>query len=816
MTELGDGPADAEPPSSPTDSVVGSPRGADQRLSGALRAVDHATVWVERPIRRLAGSARLNPLPHAGTISVFLLGVVIVTGLYITLFFEFGHEASYNAVVKLEDHAIQRVVRALHRYASAAMVLTTVIHAWRIFAAGRFTGRVRRWRWATGVAALLLVWLAGVTGYWLVWDVRAQALNEILIGLVGSTGAGVGWSVDHLGVVGGRSGSGFLLFIWFVHLFLTIAIGWFTWRHVRRSKQPWLPPPHWMALMGVPLLLVSLAVPLGMLAPADPEALPGRIPLDPFVLFLLPPLLSSWRWVTVAVALVLGLVVLLLPRLIRRRDPEIVSIVDEACTGCELCVADCPYQALHMIDRRTGLDAPSGPDPASADHGDADDPAGEGGPSRRDLLAVVDPARCVGCGVCLGSCAFGAIDLPGVDAPEPLEVSGRPLVIACDRHLDEVGVSIGGEGGDPVVHPVRCAGALAPEAIRTFSERGATSVQLVGCAPNDCRYGIGNTLAAERLAGERRPHPPSRYARTVAQDWVASDRVAGALAHPGEHPALDTTRPPSRRESLIGVGVIALATAVGVAFATRAPFGGRTEEAQIRLVVDHVAGQVLAADPEGDPVGAIDGVEVRLTPAGGEPEVSTIAGSSDTDWTDVIDLPALDLSALDGAGSDPDGAGSADTRIEVVLETGGGSRTVIDRTVDGLEGRRIVVDLTDRPAAPGVADGRAIFEGRDGGCSVCHSVAKGDDGVGPSLYGVASVAGSRVEGLDAEGYLRQSILLPDQYVVDGYPAGQMLAIYRERFSDDELDAVIAYLMTLEDPELSSSDGSPDDQEGSDG
>ncbi|MEL6981066.1 MAG: hypothetical protein AAFO29_01445, partial [Actinomycetota bacterium] len=107
------------------------PDGGGQRLAGALRAADHATLWVERPIRRLAGSARLNPLPHAGTISVFLLGVVVVSGLYITLFFEFGHEASYRSVASMEDHAIQRMVRALHRYASAVLVVTTVIHGWR-------------------------------------------------------------------------------------------------------------------------------------------------------------------------------------------------------------------------------------------------------------------------------------------------------------------------------------------------------------------------------------------------------------------------------------------------------------------------------------------------------------------------------------------------------------------------------------------------------------------------------------------------------------------------------------------------------------
>lgn len=778
--------------------------GGELRIPAAMRAVDHATLWVERPIRRLAGSARLNPLPHAGTISVFLLGLVTVTGLYITLFFEFGHEASYNSVAAMDDHAIQRVARALHRYASAALVLTTVVHAWRIFAAGRFTARLRRWRWATGVAALLLIWLAGVTGYWLIWDIRAQALNEIVLGFLGSLGFGAGAAVDHLGVVGDRSGSGFLLLIWFAHLLLTVLAGWFAFRHLRRANLPWLPPPHWMALMGVPLLLASLAFPVGMLPAADPGALIGEIPLDPFVLFLLPPLLSSWRWVTLIATSVATLVLFLLPRLIRRRDPAVVAIVDEACTGCELCVADCPYQALHMIDRSTGrvTEAPKrraavglAAQDLAAEADRAAEPA-----DGRNLLAVVEPDRCVGCGVCLGSCAFGAIALPGAEAPPPLDVDGRALVIACDRHLDQLTEDALGDGA--TVYPVRCAGALAPNAIRTFAERGATDIQLIGCAPSDCRYGIGNTLAAERLEGERRPHPPSRYARRVARDWVATDRVVGAMSRPGEHPSLDTRRPPARRDSLVGVALIAAVTALGVVFATRAPFGSRTDDTALRLVVDHEAGGTLRQDPEGGPVGTIERIELRLPGpdgggdgAGGDGQTLTVEAPGGDRWVDVVDLG--------GAGLRP----GSEARLQVLVHTGEGSNTLVDETIEPVGGRRIVVDVTDRPPAPGIDEGRRIFTSRDGGCSVCHSVARGDDGVGPSLYGIGSIAGSRVEGFDAEGYLRQSILLPDQYIVDGYPAGQMLPIYRERFTEDELDAVIIYLLSLTDPEL---------EEGSDG
>ena len=121
------------------------------RAPRLVPALERASARAEAPIRTIVRSHRLNPLPHAGTISVFLLGVVIVTGVYITLFFQFGFEASHRSVQRMSDHPIQSVVRTIHRYSSAALVLTTVVHAWRVFVAGRFRGP-RRWRWTSGVA----------------------------------------------------------------------------------------------------------------------------------------------------------------------------------------------------------------------------------------------------------------------------------------------------------------------------------------------------------------------------------------------------------------------------------------------------------------------------------------------------------------------------------------------------------------------------------------------------------------------------------------------------------------------------------------
>lgn len=461
----------------------------ETRLDGAIRAADGLTDFIERPIRRASGSARLNPLPHAGTISVFLLGVVVASGLYITLFFSFGYAASYDSVASMEDHAIQRIVRALHRYSSAALVLTTVVHGWRIFTSKRFTSPRRRWRWATGVASLSLVWLAGVTGYWLIWDRRAAAISEVTAQLFGSFGPTRGFVVRNLLGLSPGSGSGFLLLLWFVHLGLTAIIGWFMFRHLRRSRQPWLPPAHWMMLMGGALIVVSVAIPIGMLGPARPDQLVTNMPLDPFVLFLLPPLLSPARWLAVAVMTATATLALVLPWLLRRSDHATVVIDEEACTGCEICVQDCPYEALAM------------------------GPASVGG----DPIAVVDESQCVSCGICLGSCAFDAIELPGW-TPSAQNVGGRDVKVVCSRHKDSPA-----DNSDDAIVWVNCSGMFAPNAVRGVQrtrgdQRGTDRLRPLGLPIWD-RQSTGGRTPRRRTRPAPAPTVCARHLQLVGEPW---------------------------------------------------------------------------------------------------------------------------------------------------------------------------------------------------------------------------------------------------------------------------------------------------------
>lgn len=81
-------------------------------------------------------------------------------------------------------------------------------------------------------------------------------------------------------------------------------------------------------------------------------------------------------------------------------------------------------------------------------------------------------------------------------------------------------------------------------------------------------------------------------------------------------------------------------------------------------------------------------------------------------------------------------------------------------------------------------------------CGSCHSLSPGAIIVGPSMAGIASRADERVPNQDAHTYLLTSVLNPEAYVVDGF-VSQMPANFGKSLTGEELDAVVAFLLTLE-------------------
>jgi cbb3-type cytochrome oxidase cytochrome c subunit len=100
------------------------------------------------------------------------------------------------------------------------------------------------------------------------------------------------------------------------------------------------------------------------------------------------------------------------------------------------------------------------------------------------------------------------------------------------------------------------------------------------------------------------------------------------------------------------------------------------------------------------------------------------------------------------------------------------------------------VDTRSDRARPQAIDGRNVFLTK--GCTSCHSLAgvSTTGQIGPNLTGLADRARDRVEGLEAEDYIRRSLLDPEAFVVDGFsPLMPTLPLDTE-----ELDALVEFLL----------------------
>jgi mono/diheme cytochrome c family protein len=80
-------------------------------------------------------------------------------------------------------------------------------------------------------------------------------------------------------------------------------------------------------------------------------------------------------------------------------------------------------------------------------------------------------------------------------------------------------------------------------------------------------------------------------------------------------------------------------------------------------------------------------------------------------------------------------------------------------------------------------------------CSSCHSLDGNDSLSGPTLAGISDIAADRVVGLSDVDYLRQSIVDPYAFRVDGEWRGVMPYQYSELLSGDQINDLIAFLLT---------------------
>lgn len=113
-----------------------------------------------------------------------------------------------------------------------------------------------------------------------------------------------------------------------------------------------------------------------------------------------------------------------------------------------------------------------------------------------------------------------------------------------------------------------------------------------------------------------------------------------------------------------------------------------------------------------------------------------------------------------------------------VAACGGGDAAPVAGTGDAAEGEKVFNEV----AAPA--------------CGTCHSLEAGVAGVGPSLANIGAEAGSRVSGVSAEDFLRRSVEDPNADIADGFVANVMAGTYGTQLSDQEINDLVAYMLTL--------------------
>jgi ferredoxin/coenzyme F420-reducing hydrogenase delta subunit len=482
--------------------------------------------WVRAPFDGLdALCARAfppvwNPLAQLGAIGWFLFWIVVVSGVYLYVFFDTGVTGTWGSIERIthDQWWAGGVMRSFHRYASDALVVMALLHLAREWAMDRLRGN--HWfAWATGVPLLTFIYVCGITGYWLVWDTRAQYVametTEFLDALP-IFGEPIARNFLDQASVSDR----FFTLMVFMHIAAPLLMLLFMWIHIARHARARVAPARGLGVVIlIALTALSLAWPALSEPPADLDRVAETVAFDWFYLPAY-PLMEHWGAVAVWLGLAgLLLFLWLLPWAPPERTPPAAKVDLGNCNGCGRCFADCPFGAIALAPRSDGR--------------------------HYEQEAVVNADQCMACGICVGSCPTATPMrtagefVAGIELPDrPLEAlrveiqqaaarlagDARVIVVGCGSGASCEGLA--GEGVAVVSLP--CVGMLPPPFIDWIVSRGlADGVLLAGCARGDCYHRLGDRFTLERIAGERDPWLRERVPRErVGVSWAA--RAGGA------------------------------------------------------------------------------------------------------------------------------------------------------------------------------------------------------------------------------------------------------------------------------------------------
>ncbi len=489
------------------------------RADGLLRRLENLWLRLDGLVEQFLPAA-LNPFAQLGAMANTCLLAALASGIALLIWYAPSVHLAYASLEKLRTGSwLGQWVRSLHRYSSDGCMFFILLHATRIVCQRRFAGA--RWiAWVTGILMLAALWFIGWTGYWLVWDVRAQ-----------HAALGTARFLDELPIFAepmsrslltNESVPSLLFFlIFFAHMLMPLSVGIGLWLHLMRMNRARLLTSRPMTLWIVgSLALLSALLPATSASPAQMTVKVPAFTLDWWFLWpmgMTDRLGGSALW---AFFLTAGLVILTVPWWMSRRPQTAqwtAAVELPRCFGCTLCAQDCPFNAIAMIPREDG--------------------------KKFEVQSQVDPDLCIGCGVCIGSCDSQAINLPALDSRhveselnawiDSTKARGeKPFLAYCCAESAAALCPLNANGTSADLPGYRlelvpCVGWISAVLLERPLKRGAGGILVVACGDADPVARDGCQWFEQRLHGQRQP----------AFDPQNSDPARICLVH------LDRTRP---------------------------------------------------------------------------------------------------------------------------------------------------------------------------------------------------------------------------------------------------------------------------------
>ncbi len=432
--------------------------------------------------------SKYNPLYQSGSVSVALFVILVVTGIYLLLFYRVGNP--WQSVVWLQEQwYLGRWIRAVHRYATDLLIVTASYHALKMILQGRAWGP-RILAWLTGVCLLGLVLFSTWTGYVMVWDDHGLLLAKSgsrFFSVLGFLKSFLNEAFD-----GSHAVTATFFFInLFAHVGLPLTLFFFIWIHTSRlARAKWFPESR--LFWGLSIFFTMT----GIIKPALLGAEGNLFQHDGITLI---DWISGW-WIPLSSSLdpvlflslggLITLTLLLLPWWWPKRHGKTTAPaqVDTArCGGCRQCEKDCPFEAVVIQDH----------------------PGGKG------RFSTVDPDLCTSCGLCAGSCTEYVIGPPGRTAIEQIaniqpplpqaSLDSKPAILYCSQNPGVRAILL--KKSHISFQEVECIGTIHPEIIKLLLLQHP-SVTLWGCPARNCENREGFYLAHARSFERRLPSAP--------------------------------------------------------------------------------------------------------------------------------------------------------------------------------------------------------------------------------------------------------------------------------------------------------------------